>query len=112
MCCAVSIWLYCVLYVAVLLPLLAILAHLAAGQSCSWLLINIVANLADINLAVMLIDLAVLLLSCVFDMAVLLPLPAILAHLPAGQSCPWLLANRVANLPAAIDVLLSCWSVL
>jgi hypothetical protein len=137
----------------VLLPLLAILAYLAAGQSCCWLLASIVTNLAAINLGainlyVMLIDLDVLLidrsccavlccavlccavlccavlccavlccavlccavmyyavlccavsisLCCAFNLTVLLPLLAILAHLPPGQSCSWLVANLVAN---------------
>jgi hypothetical protein len=72
--------LYCALYVALLLLLLAILAYLAADQSCFWMLANLVANLAAINLdalniAVMLIDLAVLsinlaVLRCI-DIAVL-----------------------------------------
>jgi hypothetical protein len=72
--------LYCALYVAVLLPLLAILAYLASGQSCSWLLANRVATLAAINiaalkLAVLLIDLDVLSINlavlCCIDLDVL-----------------------------------------
>jgi hypothetical protein len=53
-----------------------------------------------------------ILLSCAFDLALLLPLLAFLAYLPAGQSCSGLLANIVANLAAAIYVLLYFWSVL
>jgi hypothetical protein len=75
LCYAVSISLYCALYLAVLLPLLAILAYLADGQSFSWLLANIFANLAAINFAVMLIDLAVLSINifvlCCINLAVM-----------------------------------------
>jgi hypothetical protein len=51
-------------------------------------------------------------MSCPFNLDLLLLLLAFLARLPADQSCSWLLANLVANLAAAIDVLLSFWSVL
>jgi hypothetical protein len=51
-------------------------------------------------------------MSCAFNLALLLLLLAFIARLPAGQSRSWLLANLVANLAAAIDVVLSLWSVL
>jgi hypothetical protein len=74
----------------VLLPLLAILAYLAAGQSCSWLLANLVANLAAINLAGMLMDLAVLSINlavlCCIDLDVLCIQYGCAAAV-AGHSC-------------------------
>jgi hypothetical protein len=85
------------------LPLLAIIAYLAASQSCSWLLTSLfdnlaAINLAHINLAVLLIGLAVLSIDlvvlCCIDLAVLY----IQSHCGAafdGHSCSS-----------------SCWSVL
>jgi hypothetical protein len=79
----------------VLLPLLAILPYLAAGQSCSWLLTNLAANLAainlaDLNLAVMLIDLDVLSINlavlCCIDLDVLC-IRSGCAAAAAGHSC-------------------------
>jgi hypothetical protein len=90
--------LYCALYITVLLPLLAILAYLAADQSCSWLLANHVANLAALNLAVMLIYLDVLSINlavlCCINLAVLCIRSGYAAAV-AGHSCSS-----------------SCWSVL
>jgi hypothetical protein len=99
LCCAVSISLYCALYIAVLLPLLAIIDYLAAGHSCSWLLANLVANPAAINraalnLAVMLIDVAVVSINldvlCCIDLAVLCirsGCDAAIAHHSYSSSC-------------------------
>jgi hypothetical protein len=89
---------YCALYVAVLLPFLAILAYLAAGQSCFWLLANLVTNIAAINLAVMLINLDVLSI----NLAVLCCIDLDVLCIRSGS------AAAVAGLSCSS----SCWSVL
>jgi hypothetical protein len=73
----------CAFDLDVLLPLLAILTYLDAGQSYSWLVANIVANLAAINLAadrsisLCCLDLAVQMLAdlilLIFLLAILVP---------------------------------------
>jgi hypothetical protein len=107
----------CTFNIAVMMPLLAILAYLTAVQPYSWLLVNLVADLAAINLVDMNLAVDRSISLRYLDLAVLSRSHCAAVgksyhrHLPAGQSSSWLLAHLVANLAADIDVLYP-WPIL